>query len=349
MNDRIYTVRRGDTLNWIAREFSTSVAFIMDANPEIYDAGSIRVGQRIRIPIGGATWQPRNPRDRYDDGYGSDRYNDDHYSEERDDYPEGGGDGSPWFEVAYGEMQNGVEEYRGSSNNPRIVEYHRSTRLQNNLASLDQTPWCASFVNWCLRESGYETTDSARAADWANYGERLSKPREGCVVVIQNHVGFYAEGGSGNVILLGGNQSDRVSIERFRRPIVAYRWPIGGGGNYGTYQDERTGRIRRITRGKNVPSPKPAVPMSSREVREVMGQEVRGEPVRGREMDAIQRKLKVITGASQRIGMVAPNLRGQAERGLSSLRGQGTALLQRSRAEAARRQKGGGGLDWLFR
>lgn len=43
--------------------------------------------------------------------------------------------------------QLGQKEISGSKDNPKIVEYHDATTLK---ATDDETPWCASFVNWCL-------------------------------------------------------------------------------------------------------------------------------------------------------------------------------------------------------
>ncbi|KKK66354.1 hypothetical protein LCGC14_2964930, partial [marine sediment metagenome] len=40
-------------------------------------------------------------------------------------------------------------------------------------ASEDETPWCSSFVNFCVCEAGYnpiKETGSARARSWLSWG-----------------------------------------------------------------------------------------------------------------------------------------------------------------------------------
>ncbi|MGR2462212.1 hypothetical protein ACUX4R_25305, partial [Salmonella enterica] len=56
--------------------------------------------------------------------------------------PVDGYDPEKWMTVARGEL--GVKEYSGKfNNNPRILEYHKTTSLG---ASEDEVSWCASFV-----------------------------------------------------------------------------------------------------------------------------------------------------------------------------------------------------------
>lgn len=132
-----------------------------------------------------------------------------------------------WMDIARNEI--GQNEIAGSRDNPRIVEYHGTTSLN---ASDDETPWCASFVNWVMEQAGMAGTDSAAAISWADWGQ-ASELKPGAVVVIQNrqtgqhHVGFFAEGGPGNLTLLGGNQSNTVKYSTFGSSyeILATRMP----------------------------------------------------------------------------------------------------------------------------
>jgi hypothetical protein len=68
---------------------------------------------------------------------------------------------APWMAVAMREI--GQKEIRGPEHNPRIIEYHAATTLK---ASTDETPWCSSFVNWCLRQVSIAGTNSAAAVSW---------------------------------------------------------------------------------------------------------------------------------------------------------------------------------------
>jgi LysM repeat protein len=54
-----YTVRRGDTLNSIARQHNVTVAEILSINPQITNPNRIAVGQQIWIPV--AISPPRPP------------------------------------------------------------------------------------------------------------------------------------------------------------------------------------------------------------------------------------------------------------------------------------------------
>ena len=140
----------------------------------------------------------------------------------------------PWMLIALREI--GQREIAGAHHNPRIVEYHQSTLLR---ARTDEVPWCASFVNWCVREAGLKGTNSAAAASWARWGVQCDA-RRGAVTVIYNstarnssltttgnHVGFLVKETPTHFELLGGNQADSVKISRFARAswkLKAYRW-----------------------------------------------------------------------------------------------------------------------------
>lgn len=142
---------------------------------------------------------------------------------------------APWMAVAMQEI--GQREIRGAQHNPRILEYHATTTLR---ASTDETAWCSSFVNWCLRQAGIPGTNSAAAASWLTWGQAVST-RAGAITVIYNagaantslsvsgnHVGFLVLETGSHYILLGGNQSNQVKISSYPKPawqIRGYRWP----------------------------------------------------------------------------------------------------------------------------
>jgi uncharacterized protein (TIGR02594 family) len=81
-----------------------------------------------------------------------------------------------------------------------------------------------------MKEAGYKTTDSKAAKSWLLYGEKLSIPITGCIVVFKrphgHHVGFYISSTKNSVQVLGGNQDDSVKIKRYSYPVLGYRWPI---------------------------------------------------------------------------------------------------------------------------
>ena len=84
----------------------------------------------------------------------------------------------------------------------------------------DQTPWCAGFVNWVLKRTGYKYMQSARAYDFRDktsiYGGvpvPLSDGQPGDIVVWSySHVNFiYTSPSPGTYTFVGGNQSDKAS------------------------------------------------------------------------------------------------------------------------------------------
>lgn len=89
-----------------------------------------------------------------------------------------------------------------------------------------RTPWCAAFANAILGKQGLEGTGKLTARSFLNWGEKTDSPTQGDVVVFwrgdpngwQGHVGFFAGfDDNGNVKVLGGNQSNQVSIQTYSR------------------------------------------------------------------------------------------------------------------------------------
>lgn len=137
-----------------------------------------------------------------------------------------------WYLIAQNEI--GIKELPGSSaNHPRILEYHSVTTLR---ATDDETPWCSSFVNWCMKQAGFPITGSAAAKSWLAWGEPC-EPRKGAITVIRlkgsagiagHHVGFLENKQAHTVTLLGGNQSNAVNRLTFslqKYDILGCRWP----------------------------------------------------------------------------------------------------------------------------
>ena len=86
-----------------------------------------------------------------------------------------------------------------------------------------RTPWCGAFAGTVAKRAGKRVPKGhLRAANWlrAGKGVSLKNARKGDVVVVRtkygNHVGFYAGRKNGRVLLIGGNQSNRVKISAYR-------------------------------------------------------------------------------------------------------------------------------------
>lgn len=137
------------------------------------------------------------------------------------------GDGPPWLRTARGEI--GTRENKGASYNPRILEYLSAAHLSGG----DETPWCASFVAWCLKQNGIPIPSGAGAARSYQQFERLSSPIYGCLAVFSRgansgHVGFYTGAQGGRLMILGGNQSNSVNIQgKGTGRLIGFYWPPG--------------------------------------------------------------------------------------------------------------------------
>jgi uncharacterized protein (TIGR02594 family) len=138
----------------------------------------------------------------------------------------------PWLQRA--RRYIGVKEIHGPKHNPLIV------RMWERIKAVfrdDETPWCAAFVGSILELCGIQSTRSAAARSYQNWGVKIDRPIPGCIVVFwrgsprgySGHVGFVTGvTRSGNLIVLGGNQGDMVSEKAFTKDrVVSYRWPTG--------------------------------------------------------------------------------------------------------------------------
>jgi uncharacterized protein (TIGR02594 family) len=124
----------------------------------------------------------------------------------------------------------GTKEVQGTSSNPQVLAM---LRLEDASIQDDATAWCSAFVNyiaWLLR---LPRSKSLAARSWLSVGEavELNYAQVGFDVVIlkrgegaqpgpevldaPGHVGFYAGVDGDNVLLLGGNQGDQVSVASF--------------------------------------------------------------------------------------------------------------------------------------
>jgi uncharacterized protein (TIGR02594 family) len=145
----------------------------------------------------------------------------------------------PWMTIAEAEV--GVRENAAAGqHNQRILEFHTATSLR---ATEDEVPWCSSFVNWVMVQSGRAGTKSAAARSWLNWGTELKDPRLGSITVIKKktggadkatgsssgfHVAFFVSATESHIRLLGGNQSDSVKYSNFplsKYDVKGYRWP----------------------------------------------------------------------------------------------------------------------------
>ena len=93
----------------------------------------------------------------------------------------------------------------------------------------DPSAWCASFVNWCLRQSNTSHTKSAGSQTFLKHSEfvKISEPVFGAIAVFTNldgngdfkttgHVAFVVGTiGNDQILCLGGNQSQTIKVSLY--------------------------------------------------------------------------------------------------------------------------------------
>lgn len=136
-------------------------------------------------------------------------------------------DDLPWVKVASKEI--GQREISGAKHNPRVLEYHATTTLKSKT---DEVPWCASFINWVLKQCGYKRTGTAWARDFTKWGIPLAAFVPGCIVVFSRGTGGHVFIGEsintvkGTVRGLGGNQGQAVNYSNYLiSNVLGFYWP----------------------------------------------------------------------------------------------------------------------------
>ena len=145
----------------------------------------------------------------------------------------------PWYAEAKRRM--GLHEV---TNRSALMAWLRSDG--KTLGDPAKLPWCGDFVETCIAltlPSEVLPSNPYYALNWAKVGVDLSKGALGAILVFKRpgggHVGFYAGEDATTVSVLGGNQSNRVSITTISKArLYAIRWPS-------TYPRPTTGTVAR--------------------------------------------------------------------------------------------------------
>jgi uncharacterized protein (TIGR02594 family) len=116
----------------------------------------------------------------------------------------------------------GVKEVPGSGDNPEILSWAAELGLAATYPD-DQIPWCGLFAAIVVKRAGYEPVASPLwARSWAMWGTAAERAMLGDMLVFTRpggggHVGFYVGEDTESFHVLGGNQSDAVTITRILR------------------------------------------------------------------------------------------------------------------------------------
>ncbi len=129
----------------------------------------------------------------------------------------------------------GIHEVSGSETNPLILGF---LKLDDPWPTDDDIPWCSAFVNFIAFLLGLPRSKSLKARSWLSVGTSipLEEAEPGFDIVILSrgpdpqpgpedqsapgHVGFFTELIPPYIRVLGGNQSDSVTIGAFRMESV---------------------------------------------------------------------------------------------------------------------------------
>ncbi|MBC7280049.1 peptidoglycan-binding protein [Hoeflea sp.] len=139
----------------------------------------------------------------------------------------------PWVDEMV--RRKGLHENRDHS---ELTAWLRSAGSAVNPA---RTPWCGDAVETAiLRALSDEPVPGNPMAsiNWLKFGRELKTPSFGAVLVFwrgsksgwQGHVGFYVGEDASHYHVLGGNQSDAITITKLKKGRLregGIRWPSG--------------------------------------------------------------------------------------------------------------------------
>lgn len=144
----------------------------------------------------------------------------------------------------------GTNEAKGPVNNPVIMRWAQDLGLKQYTA--DSIAWCGLFVARVVSKAGFEPVkDPLWARNWAKWGTGEKVAMLGDVLVFVRegggHVGFYVAEDKDFYHVLGGNQSDSVTITRIAKSrcigIRRCPWKIAQPENVKRYIVEASGKI----------------------------------------------------------------------------------------------------------
>ncbi|MFS2206965.1 LysM peptidoglycan-binding domain-containing protein [Variovorax sp. Varisp36] len=159
---------------------------------------------------------------------------------------------APWMPIAIAEAKLRYGKQEDVLENE--IDYH--VEIGDGSKSMSAVAWCAAFANWCLSKANFPVDNISfrdhraimgRAHGFYEINEKekirnplfveLAKPIYGAISVATSrsghgyHVGFaYGKEGEENLILLGGNQDDRIKFSPFNKDATQVVKVIGKDG-----------------------------------------------------------------------------------------------------------------------
>ncbi len=138
-------------------------------------------------------------------------------------------DQTPWMAFAWSDL--GVAATPGPGISARVHKYYADAGHPE--VAGDEVAWCAAFAGACLERAGFRSTRSLMARSYLSYGVATSEVRTGAIAVFSRggdpalgHVGFVVGETGDAIMLLGGNQSNAVSVITMPKTrLLGVRWP----------------------------------------------------------------------------------------------------------------------------
>lgn len=127
--------------------------------------------------------------------------------------------------------QIGIKEIHGERDNPEILKYFKDLGFNIHRVK-DETAWCSAFMNWVAKSAGYNYANTLDARSWLKIGRKIKNPVMGDIVILwrvspndwRGHVGIFIRKDENYIYILGGNQSNKVKISKYRKGrLLGYR------------------------------------------------------------------------------------------------------------------------------
>ncbi len=131
----------------------------------------------------------------------------------------------------------GLKEIAGAKSDPIIISWAKKlggwiTDYYTN----DDIAWCGLFMAHCIGSTlpgEHLPANPLGALNWSTFGHALTPPAPGAILTFHRtgggHVGLYVGEDKTAYHVLGGNQSNSVSITRVEKArLEDARWPITG-------------------------------------------------------------------------------------------------------------------------
>lgn len=112
----------------------------------------------------------------------------------------------------------GTIELPGSADSPTLLAWAKELGI-DRIYTHDSIPWCGLYMAICAKRGGWAAPSSPLwALSWSKWGTDQKVPMLGDVMTFKRkgggHVAIYVGEDANSWHILGGNQSDKVSIVR---------------------------------------------------------------------------------------------------------------------------------------